>query len=98
MTAILKKAVRALLVSGLLCAAALAQESGNIFVVRHAEKQSEADQALLSDVGRMRGQCLAQTLRDAGIKTVLVTSYERTKQTAEPLVSATQAKVLTFDQ
>jgi phosphohistidine phosphatase SixA len=52
---------------------------------------------LLSAKGKTRAECLAQTLRDAGIKTVLVTNFERTRQTAEPLISEPHAKTVTFD-
>jgi phosphohistidine phosphatase SixA len=91
------KFLRTLLVTVLLSAAAFAQDAGKIFVVRHAEKVSEADDALLSAKGKTRAECLAQTLRDAGIKTVIVTNFERTLQTAEPLINDTHAKTLTFD-
>ncbi|HWR17022.1 MAG TPA: phosphoglycerate mutase family protein [Terriglobales bacterium] len=76
----------------LVCVSAVAQEGGKIFVVRHAEKQSEAADSLLSDKGRARAQCLAQTLADAHIKTAIVTQYVRTKETAAPLVSVGNAK------
>jgi phosphohistidine phosphatase SixA len=56
-----------------------------IFLVRHAEKASQDDAALLNDRGRKRAQCLAHTLADAGINAIFVTEAVRTQQTAEPL-------------
>jgi phosphohistidine phosphatase SixA len=59
--------------------------AGLVFLVRHAEKGSEAKDALLSAQGHQRAQCLARTLGDAGIREILVTRVVRTQQTAEPL-------------
>jgi len=59
--------------------------SGTIFLVRHAEKLSDAPDALLSKTGERRAACLAQTLRDADIGAIYVTQVKRTEQTAEPL-------------
>jgi phosphohistidine phosphatase SixA len=70
---------------------ALAQSptnSGTIFLVRHAEKVSEAQDALLSQAGKRRAACLAQTLRDAHIGAIYVTQVQRTRQTAEPLAKS----------
>lgn len=75
---------------------ALAQQSGTIFAVRHAEKQSDATDTPLSDKGLARAECLAQTLKDAHITTVFVTQYQRTRQTAEPTIQESQAKVETI--
>ncbi|HEX7958885.1 MAG TPA: phosphoglycerate mutase family protein, partial [Terriglobales bacterium] len=59
--------------------------AGTIFLVRHAEKVSDAPDALLSKTGEQRAACLAQTLRDARIGAIYVTQVKRTQQTAEPL-------------
>ena len=68
------------------CAFAQAPKtSGTIFLVRHAEKVSDAPDALLSKTGEQRATCLAQTLRDARIGAIYVTEVKRTQQTAEPL-------------
>ena len=63
----------------------LGQEHGVIFLVRHAEKVSDAKDALLSSEGHKRAECLAHLLGDAGIRSILVTRVVRTQQTAEPL-------------
>jgi broad specificity phosphatase PhoE len=81
----------------LLSAAAYAQESGKIFLVRHAEKQSDTPDTPLSDKGQARAQCLAQTLKDAHITTVIVTQYLRTKQTAAPTVADSKANEMIVD-
>jgi broad specificity phosphatase PhoE len=64
------------------------ETSGTLFLVRHAEKVSEAQDALLSRMGRQRAACLAQTLRDAHIGAIYVTQVKRTQQTAEPLAKS----------
>jgi phosphohistidine phosphatase SixA len=56
-----------------------------VFLVRHAEKASDAKDALLSEVGQRRAEYLAHFLKDADIRKILVTRVVRTKQTAEPL-------------
>src|SRR5437868_9681707 len=72
-----------------LCAiSAFAQSSGTAFFVRHAEKVSDAQDALLSKTGEQRAACLAQTLRDAHIGAIYVTEVKRTQQTAGPLAKS----------
>jgi broad specificity phosphatase PhoE len=63
----------------------LGQSSGTIFLVRHAEKTSQEPDALLSEAGHKRAECLASTLQDAGIKAIFTSEIPRTQQTAEPL-------------
>ncbi|HET7439988.1 MAG TPA: phosphoglycerate mutase family protein [Terriglobales bacterium] len=65
--------------------AAAQENSGQVFLVRHAEKASDAKDALLSARGHERANCLAHLLADAGIREILVTRVVRTQQTAEPL-------------
>jgi len=77
--------------------AAGAQDSEKIFVVRHAEKESDAPDAPLSAKGQARAQCLAETLKDAHISAVLTTQYARTKQTAEPTAKQSHAHEESFD-
>lgn len=63
-----------------------AQNSGVIFLVRHAERSSEGgDAALLNAVGEQRAKCLAKTLERTGITQIYVTEIKRTQQTAAPL-------------
>lgn len=58
-----------------------------IFVVRHAEKQSDSneDPTPLSEAGRARARRLADVLGDAGITAIYSTNTVRTKSTVEPL-------------
>lgn len=65
--------------------AAAQNHAGLVFLVRHAEKASEAKDALLSAQGQKRAECLARMLEDADIREILVTRVVRTQQTAEPL-------------
>ncbi len=68
---------------------AVAQQSvRTIFLVRHAEKASNAADAPLSAAGEKRAECLAKMLKDAGIKEIYVTDVKRTQQTAAPLAKA----------
>lgn len=72
--------------------ALLAQRGGIVFLVRHAEKISSAPDALLSKAGHQRAECLARTLRDAGIQAIYATEVMRTQQTAEPLAKSLNLK------
>lgn len=81
------------LVVGLLGAgggAAHAQRA--IFLVRHAEKVDESQDAALSAAGRARAARLARMLRDADIKGVYVSEFQRTRDTAAPLCKALELK------
>jgi len=82
----MKRSVMSLiLVSATMLVAQTAGTSGTIFLVRHAEKVSDAQDALLSKTGEQRATCLAQTLRDAHVGAIYVTDVKRAQQTAEPL-------------
>jgi len=76
---------------------AVAQQEGTVFVVRHAEKATDATDTPLSDKGWSRAECLAQTLKDAHVTAVLTTQYVRTKQTAQPLARQSHAHEESFD-
>jgi len=85
--------LRAIFSALLLCQLAAAQQNvRTVFLVRHAEKASAAADAPLSAEGEKRAQCLATTLKDAGIKQIYVTDVLRTQQTAAPLASALKVK------
>jgi phosphohistidine phosphatase SixA len=76
-----------------LCHLTAAQQNvRTIFLVRHAEKASAAADAPLSPAGEKRAECLAATLKDAGIKQIYVTDAWRTQQTAAPLAKALKIK------
>ena len=85
--------LRAVFPALLLCQLAAAQQNvRTVFLVRHAEKASAAADAPLSPEGEKRAECLASTLRDAGIKQIYVTDVMRTQQTAAPLAKALKIK------
>jgi broad specificity phosphatase PhoE len=82
----MRAALRAVVLTGGLLSAtepALAQQA--VFLVRHAEKVDESDDAALSAKGAARAQALARHLAAAGVKAIYVTQYQRTAQTAQPL-------------
>jgi len=80
-----------------LSAIAQAQESGTVFLVRHAEKLSTARDAVLSPKGHKRADCLARTLGDAGIQVIFATGLVRTQQTAKPLARKLGLKATTVE-
>jgi phosphohistidine phosphatase SixA len=81
--------LRVVIPAVLLCQMAAAQQNvRTIFLVRHAEKASTASDTPLSPDGAKRAECLAATLKDAGIKQIYVTDTTRTQQTAAPLAKA----------
>jgi phosphohistidine phosphatase SixA len=85
--------LRAVFPALLLCQLAAAQQNvRTVFLVRHAEKASAAADAPLSPEGEKRAECLAATLKDAGIKQIYVTDVMRTQQTAAPLAKALKIK------
>ncbi len=68
------------------------QEVRTIFLVRHAEKVSEAYDSLLSEQGHRRAECLANSLADAHIEQIFTSDLQRTQQTAAPLAMRLQLK------
>ncbi|HZS28925.1 MAG TPA: phosphoglycerate mutase family protein [Candidatus Angelobacter sp.] len=80
------------LVLGQIAIAQQQQPATTIVLVRHAEKASDAPDALLSPQGQQRAECLAHVLKDAGIKRIYVSDVKRTQQTAEPLAKALGVK------
>jgi broad specificity phosphatase PhoE len=65
--------------------------SQTIYLVRHGEKVDESRDPALSLQGQRRAVDLALHLRDAEIKKIYVSEFQRTQKTAEVL--ATQVKV-----
>ena len=65
-------------------------EATTVILVRHAEKAvTPGNDPALDSVGQRRARDLATTLRNAKIGAILVTQYQRTSLTAEPLARAT---------
>jgi phosphohistidine phosphatase SixA len=69
-----------------------AQNSRTIYLVRHADKVSEDTDAPLSDAGRKRAVCLANTLKDSRIQQIFTSDLQRTQQTAAPLAEILHLK------
>jgi broad specificity phosphatase PhoE len=69
-----------------------AQGVRTIFLVRHADKISDAPDALLSDEGHRRAECLAKMLADTDIQQIYTSDLQRTQQTAAPLAQQRQLK------
>jgi len=64
-------------------AAPEADAATTVLVVRHAERQGDAD--ALSSLGEARAETLAHTLAAAGVDAVYHSAAERTRATARPL-------------
>lgn len=56
-----------------------------VFLVRHAEKGSEAEDPELTDIGRARAQRLAAILARADVSALYASEYRRTQQTLVPV-------------
>src|SRR5260370_6141756 len=69
-----------------------AQNVRTIFFVRHADKVSDETDAVLSDAGHRRAECLANTLADAQIQQIYTSDLQRTQQTAAPLAEKLRLK------
>lgn len=81
-----------------LAAVCTASAQTAVLVVRHAEKQSESNDAAtpLSEAGRARAARLADLLKDAGIAAIFSTDTVRTRSTAEPLARRLKLEVRTY--
>jgi len=77
-----------------LSAAAHAQAVRTIFLIRHADKISDAPDAVLSEAGHRRAACLAQMLADNEIDQIFTSDLQRTQQTAAPLAEQRHIKPL----
>jgi phosphohistidine phosphatase SixA len=69
-----------------------AQNVRTIFFVRHADKVSDETDAVLSDAGHRRAECLAKTLSDSNIQQIYTSELQRTQQTAAPLAQQSHLK------
>jgi broad specificity phosphatase PhoE len=73
----------------LTAAVASAKQPTTVILVRHAEKAGPSGDVPLSDAGMARARELARVLTDANVRTIYVTQFVRTQQTAEPTAKAT---------
>jgi phosphohistidine phosphatase SixA len=74
-------------------AVATSAAQGAIFLVRHAERLDNSLDSPLSDEGRVRAARLAQMLRDARVDVIVVSEFQRTAQTAQPLADMLKVPV-----
>jgi broad specificity phosphatase PhoE len=76
---------------------AAAQETTTVLVVRHAEKTSDASDAVLSDVGWERARELQRVTADAGVTVLFASQYVRAQQTLEPIAKRLGLEIYTHD-
>jgi phosphohistidine phosphatase SixA len=70
--------------------AAEAAGKGLILLVRHAERppmNAPTDDPSLTDAGKARAARLATVLADADIRTIFITRFRRTQETAAPIAA-----------
>jgi len=89
-----KTRIAALYVVLMLLSVAHAHAQGvrTIFLVRHADKISDAPDSPLSEAGHRRAECLAKMLGDADIQQIYTSDLQRTQQTAAPLAQRRKLK------
>lgn len=66
-----------------------------LILVRHAEKQKDADDPGLTEEGVARSQALASLLENAGVTHLISSEYRRTRMTLEPLARRSQVALET---
>ena len=64
-----------------------------VYLVRHAEKEAREDDPPLTPEGRERAELLAKLLEDAGLTHIHSSSFERTRQTAQPVADSTGLEI-----
>lgn len=71
--------------------------AATLYLVRHAEKQTDQSNPELTDQGLCRSEFLAELLHTAGIEKVMSSDYRRTLATAAPLARRLQLQVERYD-
>ncbi|HCM46390.1 MAG TPA: histidine phosphatase family protein [Colwellia sp.] len=74
-----------IIISVLLLKPCLSNDNFSLYLVRHAEKETESKNPSLTQCGKKRAKQLATLLSTANIKSIYSTSYQRTMSTAVPL-------------
>jgi len=83
-----RRCLHAVLVAGLVALMAFparAETPITVFLVRHAEKQTNVADPPLTEAGRDRAELLAGVLADADITAIFTSQYNRTQETAAPI-------------
>tara|TARA_R110001583_G_scaffold163001_1_gene315221 strand:+ start:4485 stop:5006 length:522 start_codon:yes stop_codon:yes gene_type:complete len=81
----------------LLSCSSFAIDNYSIYLVRHAEKLSNAKNPALTDCGTARARLLATMLSKAKITAIYSTSYQRTMQTAKPLANLQKTAIKNYN-
>ena len=68
-----------------------------IYLVRHAEKVDNSNDASLSSQGRERADLLSEVLIDAKIEHIHSTDFQRTRDTVKPLASLLGIGIKLYD-
>ncbi len=79
-----------LLAVGQLCLAQLCfAQQATLFLVRHADMVTQDADAVLSERGQLRSECLSRTLKDANLSAIYATDRKRTQQSTAKLARST---------
>ena len=73
------------------------QVTTEIYLVRHAEKTTAADDPALTAIGTARAEALSLRLADAGVTQIFSTDTLRTRDTAAPLAARLGLDVTLYD-
>ena len=68
------------------------------YIVRHAEKEDNTPNSLLSPAGRQRAEILKDSLLHKGIDAIFASPFIRTQETANPLALAIHKPVAIYRQ
>ncbi|WP_211232006.1 pre-peptidase C-terminal domain-containing protein [Pseudoduganella violaceinigra] len=80
-----------------LCGLPLQASANTIYLTRHAEKSATGSDPVLTAEGQVRATNIAATLKDAQVKHIYSTAYQRTQQTAQPLAAYLGLPVTPYD-
>ena len=77
------------------CAATSGSDNSfTLYLVRHAEKQADGGRdPLLTEPGQQRAQHLADWFQDKDIEDIWSSDFNRTRSTAEPILSKTKLRI-----
>ena len=73
-------------------------DGSTIVLVRHAEKKEGDGDVPLIPAGQARAEALSETLRGAGISSIITTKALRTQQTAKPLAKLLQITAIPVER